>query len=116
MAKEDDGTLSHHLRQLAEKSLEEPAGDNDDLSGKSPDEIASLIHELRVHQIELEMQNIELQRLHGELEKTRNRYSDLYDFSPVGHLSISEKVIIKEANLTIASMLNAQRSDLIGSP
>ena len=104
------------LRRLAEKAEEETADHNDDLSEKSPEDIASLIHELRVHQIELEMQNEELRRTQGELEKTRNRYSHLYDFSPVGYFAISEKGIIEEANLTIASMLKVDRGVLIGKP
>ena len=101
------------LRRFAEKAVEETA-DDDVLSKKSPKEIESLIHELRVHQIELEMQNEELRRIHEELEKTRNRYSHLYDFSPVGYLSISENGIIEEANLTVASILKVDRCFLIG--
>ncbi|WP_321492542.1 ATP-binding protein [uncultured Desulfobacter sp.] len=104
------------LRRFAEKTLEETAIDNDDLSEKSPENIASMVHELRVHQIELEMQNEELRRIQGELEKTQNRYSHLYDFSPVGYFSISEKGVIKEANLTISSMLKRDRGALIGKP
>ncbi len=78
--------------------------------------MASLIHELQVHQIELQMQNDELRRIQGELEKTRDRYSHLYDFSPVGYVTLTEKGIIDEANLTIASMLGVERSTLVGKP
>ncbi len=103
------------LRRLAEKTLEETA-DNDYLSEKTPEDIASLIHELEVHQIELEMQNEELGRIQGELEKTRDKYSHLYDFAPVGYFTLSEKGSIEEANLTISSMIGVDRSDLIGKP
>ncbi len=104
------------LRRLAEKALGEAADGNDDLSGQSPEEIASLIHELRVHQIELEMQNEELRRTQEALETTRRRYSHLYDFAPVGYFSISEKGMIEAANLTFASMLKVDRGVLIGTP
>jgi PAS domain S-box-containing protein len=62
------------------------------------------------------MQNDELLRIQGELEKTRDKYSHLYDFSPVGHFTLSEKGIIEEANLTISSMIGIERSGLIGKP
>ena len=116
MENEKELTDTHKLRRLAEKVLEEtPAGSND-LSGMSPSDMASLIHELRVHQIELKMQNEELRHIHQELEQTKNQYSHLYDFSPVGYLSVSEKGFIEKANLTIATMLEVARGDLIGKP
>ena len=114
MEKEKISADSLTLRRLAENALEETADDNDDLSGMSSEDIASLIHELRVHQIELEMQNVELRCIQGELEKTRDKYSHLYDFAPAGYFTGTEKGIITEANLTIASMLGTDRSALIG--
>ena len=116
MEKEKNATDRAKLRRLAEKTLKETADDNDDLSEKSPEDIASLVHELRVHQIELEMQNEELQRIQQELEQTKNQYSHLYDFSPSGYLSVSEKGVIEKDNLTIASMLGVARGALIGKP
>ncbi len=91
------------LRRLAEKTLEETA-DNDYHSEKTPEDIASLIHELEVHQIELEMQNEELGRIQGELEKTRDKYSHLYDFAPVGYFTLSEKGSIVGLNIIIRWM------------
>ena len=76
--------------------------------------MASLIHELQVHQIELQMQNDELRRIQRELEETRDRYSHLYDFAPIGYLTLSEKGSIDEANLVIAAMLGTERGALIG--
>ena len=104
------------LRQRAEEKLKKANGGSRDLSGVSPEKIASLIHELEVHQIELEMQNDELRRIQGELEKMRDRYSHLYDFAPVGYFTLSEKGIIQEANLSCATMLGIERSSLIGKP
>ena len=62
------------------------------------------------------MQNDELRRIQGELEETRDKYSHLYDFSPVGYFTVSEKGIVTEANLTAATLLGMERSFLIGSP
>ena len=104
------------LRRRAEKKLKEIAGNIEDLSGMSPEKMANLIQELQVHQIELEMQNVELRRVQQELEKTRDRYSHLYDFSPVGYFTVSEKGIIDEVNLTGASLIGIGRNALIGKP
>jgi PAS domain S-box-containing protein len=83
----------------------------------------SLIHELQVHQIELEMQNEELRRIQNEIEDSRTKYSDLYDeysnlydFAPVGYFTIKEKGIIEQANLTGATLLGLDRQSLIGKP
>lgn len=90
-------------------------GDNDSpLTEFSQDDMKSLIHKLQVHQIELEMQNDELRRIQDELEVVRDRYTYLYDFSPVGYFTENKKGMILETNLSCASMLGIQRSLLIG--
>ncbi len=104
------------LRGSAEEKLEEAIRDYGDLSEAQPESMTSLIHELRVHQIELKMQNEELRRIQGELEKARDQYSHLYDFSPVGYVTLTETGIIHEANLTLASMLGVERNVLVGTP
>jgi len=81
-----------------------------------PMDIRELIEDLQVHQIELEMQNEELRRIQGDLEKSRDKYSDLYDFSPVSYFTMNEKGIILEANLTAAAMVGVERRLLIGRP
>jgi PAS domain S-box-containing protein len=116
MEKEKNIIDGAKLRRLAEEALEDAPDDHGDLSGISPEEMTGLIHELRVHQIELKMQNEELRRIQGELEKERDRYSHLYDFAPVGYFTVSEKGIVVEANLTAATLLGMERSALIGSP
>ncbi len=71
------------------------------------------LHELQVHQIELEMQNAELQEARDRLETLLERYTDLYDFAPIGYFSIDEESRILEVNLTGASMLGVERSRLV---
>jgi PAS domain S-box-containing protein len=75
-----------------------------------------MLHELRVHQIELEMQNDELRRTQAELEAARVRYFDLYDLAPVGYFTLSEAGLILEANLTAATLLDVARSALVKQP
>ena len=81
-----------------------------------PADIRQLIEDLQVHQIELEMQNEELRRVQQDLEKTRDKYSDLYDFSPACYFTINEKGIVTEANLTATAMTGVEKRLLIGRP
>jgi PAS domain-containing protein len=92
-----------NLRQRAEEFLDR----NPEAANKIPaGDLHKLIEDLHVHQIELEMQNEELRRAQLEIEKVRDRYSDLYDFAPVGYFTISDKGIILEANLSGARLFN----------
>ena len=75
-----------------------------------------LLAELRIHQIELEMQNEELRRAQEALELSRARYFDLYDLAPVGYVNLSERGLIREANLAAATLLGVARGALIGQP
>ena len=86
------------------------------LAALSPEETRQTLHELRVHQIELEMQNDELLRVQVELEAARSRYFDLYDLAPVGYVTLSEQGLIWEANLTAAQMLGLDRRALVKQP
>ena len=82
----------------------------------SDEEVRNLAHELQVHQIELEMQNDELRKSQQALEESRDEYTDLYDFAPVGYVTVGEGKLILEANLRLASMLGRERGFLIKKP
>ena len=98
------------LRREAERTLKSSMLPPEEM----PTEYAQrLVHELRVHQIELEMQNEELRRVQNELEISRSRYADLYDFAPVGYLTLKKNGQIVELNLTAAAQLGTERTHLI---
>jgi len=87
---------------------------SEEIDAQWPAEARRLLHELRVHQIELEMQNDELRSAREQLEGSRARYFDLYDLAPVGYVTLSEAGLIVEANLTSASLLRVPRTALRG--
>lgn len=100
-----------NLRQRAEAAfLEKAATAPEILTPLTP----ALSHEWQVHQIELEMQNEELRHSQLELEAARTRYCKFFDLAPVGFCTVSEKGIINEANLTLATLLGVARSALVG--
>jgi len=82
----------------------------------SHEDTQRLVHELQVHQIELELQNEELRLAQYELDASRSRYFDLYELAPTGYCVISENGMIEEANLTTAILLGIDRSRLIKQP
>jgi two-component system, chemotaxis family, sensor kinase Cph1 len=73
-----------------------------------------MIHEIQVHQIELEMQNHELRRTQVELEESRDKHQSLYDFSPVGYFPLTHEGIVTDSNQTGAVLLAMPRPKLIG--
>jgi PAS domain S-box-containing protein len=103
----------NELRDRAEQLLSESPQGFKDIPAE---DIQNIIHELQVHQIELEMQNDELRRTQVELEESRSKYVDLYDFAPVGYFTISQEGMILGVNLTGAAMLGVERRYLIGKP
>jgi PAS domain S-box-containing protein len=77
-------------------------------------EVQRLVHELQVHQIELEMQNDELRQSWAAVEEGLERYTELYDFAPVGYLALGRDGAIRQLNLAGASLLGLERARLSG--
>jgi chemotaxis family two-component system sensor kinase Cph1 len=83
---------------------------------RDADGLNNILEQLRIHQVELEMQNQELREAQQELEESRNRYADLYDFAPVGYASLDDTGLIHDINLTGSTMLGMERGRLVGMP
>lgn len=103
---------NNNLRHLAEERM---LAKQPEVSRQmSEDEVTALIHELQVHQIELEMQNEELKRARRESEELKEQYLDLYDFAPVGYFTFDVQGAVLSANLTGAKLLGIERGLLVG--
>lgn len=102
------------LRKKAEKQLRKQKGTS--LKTLSAQDGQRLVHELQVHQIELEMQNEELRNTQILLEESRSKYSDLYEFAPVGYFTLDKNGLILDTNLKGANLLGREKSTLIRKP
>lgn len=78
-------------------------------------EILRMMHELQVHQIELEIQNEELRQTRSEAEIERERYVNLYEFAPLGYLTLDRDGTIRQVNLNGTRLLGVERSRLVGT-
>ena len=126
--KETHLTQAADLRRNAEEILRENADQtpenlfplaNGNGENTLPQDVSTMtrtLHELRIHQIELEMQNSGLRRAQFELEESKARYFDLYDLAPVGYVTLSGKGLITEANLAAATLLGVARGALVKTP
>ena len=102
------------LRHLAEDVVRGKAVLSLDVVAEmTPEDTQLLFHELRVHQIELEMQNEELRQAQAALDNEKTRYFELYDLAPVGYCTVNEMGLVLQANLTAASLLGVTRSTLV---
>jgi len=107
-------TATAVLRRRAEESLRSETSNT--LHPPTEAESIRLSHELEVHQIELEMQNAELRGAQEELELSRDKYSELYDYAPVGYFTFDAQGVIREVNLTGAQLLGVERQQLTNKP
>jgi PAS domain S-box-containing protein len=114
--------MSRERKPLEERSKEELARELEKLqiamrrfetTADEPDR-ERLVHDLQVHQVELEMETRELREAQQRLEEVTSRYADLYDFAPVGYCTIDLKGRIREINLTAAALLEGTRADIVG--
>jgi PAS domain S-box-containing protein len=112
--KKDKNTLAAaaELRRRAEERLRESKKGEAARPG-TKEETQRLLHELQMHQIELEMQNEELQQSRAEVKTGLAQYTDLYTFAPVGYFTLERDGAISRVNLTGASLLGIERSRLM---
>ena len=101
-----------NLRPQAERRLQEKG--NSDADDPARTDLRAVVHELQVHQIELEMQNDELRRAQAQAEEAQQMHTELFDFAPVGYFVVDQDGLIREVNLAGAALLGRDRSRLIG--
>jgi len=106
MSKENsnDNKLRKKAEELFQANLNHVKYDSEDVD--------KVIYELRVHQIELEMQNEELRETQLKLEDSRHKYLDLYNYAPVGYFTLNKDGIILDVNLAGALLLGVERFNL----
>ncbi len=100
------------LRQRAEERLRSTVQDRHRLSSG---DMQRVVHELQVTQVELQLQNEDLRQTQVDLEQARDRYRELYDYAPVGYVTLTREGVILEANLTTAKLFGEARAFLIGT-
>ena len=111
-----EGNPKPNLADLRRRAEEMLSRRPEELQKTPSEDVQLLIHQLQVHQIELELQNEELRRTQQELSLSRDRYFDLYDLAPVGYFTIDEKGLIVQCNLTGVNLLEMERDALLKMP
>ena len=97
-----------NLRKMAEKLLKQKIKGFD-----IPEDTRELIHELQVHQIELEMQNDELRKSQLKLQTSQDKYFELYNFAPTSYFTLDENELIKDVNLAAVTLIGVEKTNLI---
>lgn len=110
MKKQESNSKSAILREKAEESLKKKSSKRNE--NTSEFDTQKLFHELEVHQIELEMQNEELVIARIAAEQAAEKYTEIFDFSPLGYFILNRESVIIESNLSGAEMLGKDRSSL----
>jgi PAS domain-containing protein len=109
--------LMDSLYQRAEATLRQRTHQSPgQFAALSPVEAQRMLHDLQVHQVELDLQNEDLRCAHLALHAAQVDYFDFYDLAPVGYLSVCENGLISQANLTAANLLGQPRNQLIHQP
>ena len=101
------------LRRKAEQRVQETEPSIEAPCDGNP---KAIIHELRVHQVELEMQNNELRQAQEDLQKSLDRYFILFNQAPVGYLCVDENGMIQKSNQTLLTLLNMDLDTIIHKP
>lgn len=114
LGRADRGASDSLWRRAVLRAVEEGVPWEPNAAPLPVDEARRVIQDLRIHQIELEIQNEELLRVQGELAASHARYVDLYDRAPVAYLTLLGDGLIQEANITAARLLGVARSTLAG--
>ena len=114
MAEQKPSHEIKELRKTAEKFIKENRGNFSLISRREG--LQDLSQELSIYQVELEMQNDELRRAQEQLEESRARYLDLYEYAPVGYLTFDDKGLVTELNLTATHFLGIDRTFLLNKP
>jgi PAS domain S-box-containing protein len=110
--------LNENFEDLRKRAAQKVVDHNiysNHVDNMSIDELRHVIEELKIHRIELEIQNQELLDTQEKIEKSRQNYSDLYDFAPVGYLTLNHDGKIMKANLTATKIIDVPRASLIGT-
>jgi PAS domain S-box-containing protein len=110
------GAQVYDFPRWAERAARLKSLQVEDISSLAAKDVSRLIRDLRAHQVEATMQNEELKRTHQELKQAKDKYSDLYDFAPVGYFTLDRAGLILDVNRTGAALLGRARNRLVKKP